>query len=136
MNDTLSIKSILPAQIGASQLGDSRDFSRAVTSDTTMFARVNTALGLLNPTSLLIGHYPKSKKQAVQRSILLLKQRFSRVDSGSGAVLAQLDPMIKLTCDIPEGVTQAELDGMLLTMAGLLLENNLDRWHQLCEQQA
>lgn len=135
MNDTLSIKPILPAQIGSTQLGSASDFARSTTSDANMFARVNTALGLLNPTTLLIGHYPKSKKQAMQRSLVVLKQRFSRVDSSSGAVVASQDPSIKLTSDIPEGVSQAELDAMLVQLVGFLTENGLQHWHELCEMQ-
>lgn len=135
MNDTLSIKPILPAQVGETQLGTARDFSRSASTDSAMFARVNTANGLLNPTTLLIGHYPKSKKQAMQRSIAVLKQRFNRVDSVSGAILATLDPSVKFTFDIPEGVTQAELDDMVLHLCGWLIAGNMTGAHQLYEMQ-
>lgn len=135
MNDTLSIKPILPAQIGDTELGTALDYSRANSADANMFARVNTELGLLNPTSILIGHYPKSKKQASQRSLVVFKQRHTRVDTASGAVLATLDPSIKLTCDIPEGVTQAELDALAWKMVGALTQNGGAFFHQICEMQ-
>ena len=135
MQDTLSIKPVLPAQIGATQLGLALEFSRCASSNAGVMSRVNTAQGLLSPTYLDIGQYPKSKKQAVQRSTYALRQRLSRVDATSGAVLATFDPIVKLTIDIPEGVTQAEMDAMLCTSLGSLLANNLEVFHQVCELQ-
>lgn len=135
MNDTLSIKPILPAQVGDTQLGTAREFARAQSTDTTMTARVNTSKGLQNPAVLSIGHYPKSKKQAMQRSIIQLKQRLSRVDSGSGAVVAVLEPSIRISIDIPEGVTQEELDEVMNLASGCLTASSNEVFHQLCAMQ-
>lgn len=135
MNDTLYIKPVLPAQVGETQLGTAREFARAQSTDTTMTARVNTSKGLQNPATLSIGHYPKSKKQAVQRSVFQLKQRLSRVDSGSGAVVTVLEPSIRISADIPEGVTQEEMDEVLNLAIGALVASSSEAWHQLCAMQ-
>lgn len=134
MNDTLSIKPILPAQIGSTQLGTAIDFSRNVTNNPGVYSRVNTAKGLLNPTSLLIGHYPKSKKQPIQRSYIAVTQRLTRVDA-NGAVLATLDPSVKVIVDLPEGVTSAEIQEAWNLLAGTLCAGSNAVFGQLCEMQ-
>lgn len=118
MNDTLSVKAILPAQIGASQLASTAlDFSRAASTDKTSHVRVNTALGSLNPTFIRISHQMPTSKSNIQRSLLSVEQILSRVDAG-GNVTAVLRPTCKLVQEIPQGVTEAEASALQNILTG------------------
>ena len=123
MNDTLSVKPILPAQIGVSQLdATARDFSRAAAVDKTSHVRVNTALGSLNPTFIRISHQMPTNKSTLQRSLLEVRQQLSRVDA-LGNVLSVVTPSFKIVFEIPSGVTEAEAAAVQNLCIGALMAN-------------
>lgn len=135
MNDTLSVKAILPAQIGASQLeATARDFSRAASADKTSHIRVNTALGSLNPTYIRISHQPSTTKSPTQRTLFSVEQQLSRVDAG-GSVLTVLRPTFKVVMEIPQGVTEAEAAALQNTACGAILASSGALGTQLREGQ-
>lgn len=135
MNDTLSVKPVLPAQIGASQLdATARDFSRSSAIDKTSHVRVNTALGSLNPTYIRISHQMPTAKSFIQRSLFSVEQQLSRVDA-QGNVLSVVRPTFKVVMEIPSGVTETEAAALQNLAVGALCASSGSLGTQLREGQ-
>lgn len=123
MNDTISVKPLLSAQIGNTQLDSvARSFARVVSEDTS-HQRSNSNLGSLSPTVLRIAHQPRTVKSPIQRSLIAVDQTLTRLDATSNPI-SSVKFKVALQCDIPDGVTLAEFRAAAMVLFGSLLETD------------
>lgn len=124
MNDTVNLKAILPAQIGASQLeASARAFPRVVGSDPKRYYRRNSAKGSLSPTDLTIAHQPRSKPEGTDNTIASVTQTLQRVDTLSNPV-SRDDVACKFSMSFTQGVSLAEFREAAYSLLGFLTEAN------------
>lgn len=121
MNDTLSIKKLLTAQIGTAQLDSTPlSFPRVMSSD-SQARRQNLSIDSLSPTILRVSHVARSSKSNVQRSIVAIDQKLTRKDALSNPV-GDTNFKVAFQCDIPSDITLAEFRAAVATLFGFLLE--------------
>lgn len=125
MNDTLNVKDLAIATVGATQLpGSARAFARVASADPKIHLRQSSHIGSLSPTTLRIAHQPRSAKSNVQRSLLSLDQVLVRLDSSSQPTGIRSQYSIAFQTTIGNDVTLEEWQAGLATLLGALLENS------------
>jgi hypothetical protein len=134
MNDSLSIKPLVAANVTGSVLGTVRAFERATGLNKNRSSRINTALGSQSPTRIEIQHTLPANSKARQQSLMALLQTLNRVDVG-GNTISMDTAELRLTLNRAATVTDAELFSMFLTLAGGLLENNGALFLAWCQAQ-
>lgn len=107
MNDSLSIQPIVLANVTGTVLTTARVFERIADANPNNHMRANSTLGSLSPTTLRISHSLRGGKNTVQKSLVQLNQTLTRVDALSNPI-GEVGIVIKLTAEIPAGVTEAE----------------------------
>lgn len=120
MQDTITVKPIVASSLDAANFGTARDFPRVATPDKGVYARRNDILGSLSPAYLRVKH---NETKSVQQSSVILEQRRARVDALQN-VLSTTYNTTGLVANIPDGLTEEEFVNDLLTLSGILLEND------------
>lgn len=130
MNDTLAIKPLLPAQIGASQLDSTAKSFPRVASSGKDHRRQNNYISSVSPTILSVAHQPRTAKSSTQRSFCYIEQSLARLDAQSNVISTDAFK-VGLQCVIPSGVTLAEFRAAAMILFGALLEGNSAMLDQL-----
>lgn len=125
MNDTLNVKDLAIATIGATQLpGSARAFARVASADPKVHLRQSSHIGSLSPTTLRISHQPRSAKTGVQRSLLSLDQTLTRLDASSQPTGVKSTFSIALQSNIGDDVSLVEWRVGLATLLGAVLADD------------
>lgn len=123
MNDTLPVKDLAMATVGATQLpGTARSFPRTFSSDGS-YKRTSAHIGSLSPTTIRVSHQPRKTTTAKQRSLFALDQTLTRLDASSNPILVT-DFTVAFQVSIPGDVTLAEYRTAVSTLCGALLESD------------
>lgn len=124
MNDTLSIKTLDGATIGATQLpGTAHTYARVASSDSKVHLRQSNHIDSLSPTILRIQHQPRTPKNDTQRSLISLEQIRNRVDA-LGNSIDQDYSGFKVQHETSSTTTLAEHRANAYELIGALLANN------------
>lgn len=124
MNDTLSIKTLDGATIGATQLpGAAHTYARVASSDSKVHLRQSNHIDSLSPTILRIQHQPRTPKNDTQRSLFSLEQIRNRVDA-LGNSIDQDFASVKFQHETSATTTLAEHRANAYELIGALLANN------------
>lgn len=134
MNDSLSIKPLVSANVTGSVLGTVRAFERATGLNKNRSSRVNATLGSQNLTRIEIQHTLPANSKARQQSLMAILQTLSRTDVGGNTISVDTAEL-RLTLNRSATVTDAELFSMFLTLAGGLLESNGALFLAWCQAQ-
>jgi hypothetical protein len=123
MNDSLSIKPLVAANVTGSVLGTARAFERAATFVKNRYSRVNAFLGALNPTRIDLSHIMPRKATEKKQSLLAFHQTLTRVDASSNVVGTDTVEF-RYTSVNTAGITEDEYVAGHLLLQGGFTENN------------
>jgi len=123
MQDDLSIKPVVAANISGDDLGSTLTFVRVQSTNNRDSLRQNSAIHSLSPTQLRIAHQPISIKNPVQRSLVAVDQVLTRFDAQSNPI-GQDKHKFAVQSDRTATTSLAEYRASAMLLFGQMLENN------------